>query len=258
MTKANLYHQCKLCSLIKVNRDWFIEVHRRILDEGEAKTVVCRWLNNKVEEHNNNTNDKSKHLVKYNANNFTRHFQKHISDSDKFRLKLKEHLVSKPEKGSTSFSENEKSVADASVSGVSIEVDEFKQLNDMITSLEDNLKKYNDQISERGGGIPITSLETYQRLVVNLIKAKRDLTQLKNSSKIAGIAIEDTLETALRQFFNELVKVTEEVEDILNKSIPSSSIPKETMTIIRSRMSGSVKEIVPEVVEKVKKVYSIK
>ena len=91
MKKVDLYYQCKICNLIKQDKSLWLDIHKKVLEEGISNSIVCKWLNTKVETLNISRKQKEKSLIPiFNGANFTSHFKKHISDTDKMKLELKE------------------------------------------------------------------------------------------------------------------------------------------------------------------------
>jgi hypothetical protein len=90
------------------------------------------------------------------------------------------------------------------------------------------------------------------------MKLKIDLTKIRNSSSIAGTAVKSAVEYAVGSFVEVMMSVTEESLSMLQEELPGSSLPLESMKLVRTKIGDAMKASVPSIVEKVQKDFNIK
>jgi hypothetical protein len=264
--KPKLVGQCKLCKLLKVYPDLWEEAHRRVMRERETHASVCRWLNSKLELYNAGLPKDEVVIEKVNAINMCKHFSKHMSERDKMKLALQSKVLGNNANdltGNVNFTENEKYVAETFLNSCATEVSDYTYVSRLVETLETRLNSYNDFIKKQEIAEPtrrpnLTEITNFQDAVVKLMGLKLDLSRLRNSSAVAGLALRSGLEYSTAAFIDKLISVTEEALVVLKAEMPTSSLADETITFIRGTVASAMKALVPELLKKVSKEYNIK
>lgn len=262
----NLHYQCKLCNLIKQDEELWKEVHHKVIKEKISMTVVVKWLNSKVDIYNKIAGSNGIKIQKFNNANFSKHFGSHVPVIDKMMMDIRNSVTTSVERGSTSFSDEQKSAADE-VSGMNrnklnSEMDEYRSISEMVSSIESRIKEYNESVeADRGknGYKPnLRELEKIQRMVSELVSMKHNLIKLKSQSKISDMAIRTAVEMSVSSFLSNIIGITEEVNNILVQVLPKSSVPSEVVNLIRSKVGENMKFAIPEIIDKVIREYNTK
>lgn len=259
---VELNTRCKICNLIKVDQNLWVEVHNKVIEEGLTHSVVLRWLNSRVDVLNAS---KPGTLTKFNNANFTSHFKMHISDLDTMKSELKKYASSRP-KETISFDSTQKALAD-SISQVSRR-NSYNKISDMIDMMEENLDVYSTGIREKRekeldkGRTPqanTVEIENYSKFVSDLISAKQNLLKLKNTEQTTMMAVEAAVECIIEGMAVRVVNVADEVKNILEAEMSEqTSVPKQVSQTIKARFSGEMRTLVKEAMDMVKKNYGVK
>lgn len=261
MTEAKLNYKCKLCNLIKQDQELWVEVHNKILKDKLSRTVVVKWLNSRIDILNKSRDKKDK-IHSFNNANFSNHFNKHISEVDSMMMKLRDTLTSTTDRGSVSFSEEHKTVANAVLPDKNKFIEEFTILSEMISFIEDSLNNYNKLMKDKYKPEikpNIIELQKIQGMVNNLVVMKQNLVKLRNSNKITELAIRAAVELTVGSFIEHMLSATEEASNMLFQLLPKDSeIPTQMVSIIRSRIGDNMKFSIPVIINQVLKDYNIK
>jgi len=264
MTKAKLHYKCKLCKLIKRDKDLWVQVHNKVLKDKMSQTKVLAWLNNSIEVYNNGV-IREKQLPKFNHQNLSNHFKQHIPTVDLMMLEVSRSITTSVERGSAAFDETTQAMADAVVTdGYITELDKFNQLRDMIRDLEQRLMEYNDRTKKELEKNPnkkpsIQEMKLAFDLAQSAISTRQDLLKLKNSSKITESAIKSAVEHTTMSFLNSLIDATEEANTMLRQILPAnSSVPDEVISLIRSKVKTNMKSAVRDIINSIIKDFGIK
>lgn len=263
--KPKMATQCKLCKLVHTHPELWTEIHSKVLKEGYSRASVCTWVNSKLELLNANAKSEDHKLTKFTEQNFSRHFNKHNT----FELQQALHRNSvlyqnRRLEAQEGFSDEEVAVAQNFADDFAgYELNEYSSLVRMVATLEQRLWAYDKFIKKKDEdrphrGVDLDEIGGYQKQIESLMKLKIDLSKLRNSSVIAGAAIETAVETTVASFLEIMMEVTEEAQTILQTELPGSSIPLEVSKLIRNRMADHMKSIVPGLVEQVSKDYKIR
>src|SRR4030042_3983161 len=73
----SLQHNCKLCILLKIDPDMWLEAHRRVFVDGMPKGVVLDWLNGRIEV-SNLKRPKDDQLTPVHRSTMANHFSAHV------------------------------------------------------------------------------------------------------------------------------------------------------------------------------------
>lgn len=263
LPNVKMANQCKVCKLVHFYPQFWIEIHDKVLKENNTRTSVRAWANAKIDLLNAQNEDPQKELPHFTDQNFAKHFTKHINFELQQALIRQRILVQNSRLNSTAgFSENEKAIVEEYGEDLlRSELDEYKAIAKMIGTLEKRLWAYDKRIQDRtdkGRVIDIDEIGAYQKQVESLVKLKLELSKLRNSSVVAGMAVEAAVELAVSYFVEAMMQVTEEAQTILSTEMQSSTVPMEVTKLIRGQLADSMKSAVPLVVEQISKDYKIK
>lgn len=261
--KPKLSYQCKICKLVHTHPKLWIEVHDKVLKDDYSMTAVCNWLNAKVEVLNAGIEKEEDKLPEFSLNNFSKHFRKHNNFELQQALHRQRILThhSRLDEG-TGFSEDEKEIAQQYGEDLAThDLNEYIAISRMIATLEKRLWDYDQSLredTENGMKPNLLSIQTYQKQVDSLVKLKLELAKLRNSSVVAGAAVQFAVEYAVSTFVESMMAVTEEAQTILSTEMQSSTVPFEVVKMIRERIADNMKGAVPTIVDRVAKDFKIR
>ncbi len=265
MPEAILNNQCKICNLIKVDDQLWVKVHTKVIEEGLAHSVVCKWLNGMVDVWNASA---SEPLFKFNSVNFTNHFKNHITSLDSMKLELKNWTLVKPKKDTVAFDERQKMLA-SSVATSS--TDGYTKLSNMIDMMEENLEYYSDGIRDKrekqrrqeleGKKVYVVEvspkeIEHYSKFVSDLISAKQNLLKLKNTEQTTMMAVDSAVEFMVQGMTSGVKLLAEDVRITLESELEGqTSLPDQIAKSIRATFGNNVRVIVKETEDMIKRNY---
>ena len=265
LLRPKMSSQCKLCKLVHSHPELWTEIHSKVLKEGHSRSSVCNWINSRLEVINANTELEEDKLTKFSEQNFSRHFNKHNT----FELQQALHRNQILYKNSRldaqeGFTDQEVEVAQQFADDFAgFELNEYSSLVKMVSTLEHRLWAYDKFIKQKDKDNPsrnvsLDEISGYQKQIEALMKLKIDLSKLRNSSVIAGAAIETSVEYTVSSFLETMMSATEEAQTILQTELPGSSVPLEVSKLIRNKIADQMKSLVPSIIEKVSKDYKIR
>ena len=262
LVQPRMANQCKVCRLVHTHPAFWIDIHDKVLKDNNTRASVVKWANAKIEIMNANEGDSDRHLPLFTEQNFAKHFNKHNTFELQQAIHRQRILVqgSRLVKGE-GFSENEKAmVSEYGEDFANHQLDEYLSIAKMVKTLEDRLWAMDEALrkKEQKGKIGLSDISTYQKRVESLIKMKLELSKLRNSSVVAGAAVQAAVEFSVATFVESMMLVTEEAKSILTSELPSSNIPGEVTKLIRNQLADKMKASIPSIVEKVEKDFKIK
>ena len=256
--------QCKLCKLIKTDKDLWIQVHDRILKDKYPRSQACRWLNSQIDIRNVGRDEKDK-LKPFTEQNFSLHFKKHSEDYLNQTYQLTQQALSTGSRinQAVGLTDTEAAEVEQYVEGLNEGLTEYGSLSRMISSLEKKLLRYDTFLLKKDERNPerapnIIEIENYRKQVTALMDLKTKLATLRNSSTVAGSAVESSVEYATASFMNIMMDASEEAQNILITEMPGSSVPIEAIKLIRTQIAEKIKGTIPSVIAKVQKDFRIK
>lgn len=252
---AKPHYQCKLCNLIKQDKELWIVVHNKVLKDNISKTVVCKWLNETVKVKNSSRPDGSK-IPTFNNANFTKHFQSHINDIEKLKLEMSKFFSSSNERGSTSFNDEELSTMD--VHGGNNIDDEYEFLSIALKDMEDKFVEYNRNMKGKRNFTSLKEIEQMQKVISNIIDSRNNLIKLKNSNNVMSMAMQAAIERVVTSMLESMMDVTEEVRLMLIKEINNEKLVESAVGSIRNRVGNDAKLIISEVLLKITKEFNFR
>jgi len=259
---TKLTNQCKLCRMIHDYPELWARVHEMVLGENVSHTIAQRWLNKKIELLNLERSEEAQ-LKPFNGTNFSIHFNQHVTEELRVKHALNKMALGKDVYGSTGFSSAEKAVAEAFLQKYSKDVSEYTAMATMIDTVERRLKTYNEfldkkELEQKNNSPNLASIAQYVELAEHLMKMRLDLSKMRNSSQVAGLAIEAATETAVKVFLDQLINITEEAKETLVTEMPGSNLPTEIVNSIRNRVGEGMKSSIPDIIKEIMKQFSIK
>lgn len=242
---VNLHGRCKVCQLLKKEPALFDELHRRLIIQKQPVAQAVKWLNGRIEMRNLDRKDKIK---PFNTPNIHTHLKKHVIEEGQ----LMRDIALKPEgKSDSTFSEIEEATANMmlkpEVKAVDPEtelepVDIFDECETSSRSLIHSLRLNRLSIEKelKSGNCPnLNRVKSLYDMLDSVLCLQKTLTQIQNSSKIAGEALRRMAEMIAVEYAQILFEITGEAEKILSDQI-DGSLPSEVTKMIRSRMGSSV------------------
>ena len=252
--------QCKLCKLLQTHPDLWTEIHEQVLVQEMSKAQVGRWLNSRVKILNVDLDEKEK-LPIFSDQNFSRHFSHHITDYDKMNLKLKNIITAAP--GGNTFRDEDLAVAGEFLQDYQQDLTEYTYLSKMVDILDSRINSYHSYMKQYDREHPnrkpnLLDLKNVMEMSKALMDMKLKLTTLRNSSKVAGFAIESAVSHTVDIFLEKLLAVSEESQAFMVAELPGSSIPIEGIKIIREHVRDGMVETATAIVNEVRREYNIK
>jgi len=267
ITNIKLSNKCKVCKLLHTDPDLWEEIHNKVLRDSFPKKAVMNWLNSQVELRNLDRTEEDQ-LPLFSEQNFQAHFKKHGDTFVIQKVINQQKALSNGSRLSQGFGFNsaEKGFAKKYADNFANEKDDlndYLKLSKMITSLENQLWKYDtylkDKDEQNQNRRPnLTEIESYQQQVNALMDLKTKLSKLKNSSTVAGLAVQAAIETSIKKFIELMMEASEESLVVLMDENPESSVPMEAIKFLRLKISENMKSSIPDILEKIKFEYNIK
>lgn len=248
--------RCKLCNMLRQDRQLFDETHRRLLILNQSQAVVAKWLNGRVEI-KNLSRDKDDQIKTFSPQNFTRHLKKHINDRGRF---VREIAIPPPPITHSTFTEVEQATADAAVTPEPNELDEFLELEDTVKVLLLSLKSHKEGLKkslDSGNKPSRVDVETTYKMLGSVLESKQFIAKVRNSSQVAGAAVRRTIELLTTIFLDKLIEATNEQQSILSQQM-EGSLPAELNTMLRNRLGAAMKSAIFEVADEVTAEFRIK
>jgi len=252
MSKPKLQSKCKLCNLIRIDRELWQDVHTRLLHEGVKKTHVCKWLNTRIDILNANRKPNVPEIAKFNVSNFTLHLKKHVSNTKQMKAELRAAIREDP-RANDGFTSNEQDVAEAIIDGEQDALaDSYKDYPATVAALEKRLLQDN---------VPrnvLNDAEKQLRILTTLIGIKRSLADVQRTEQVGGSAVRHALVRIGEEVVGATTKLATELKETLSQQLPGSSLPTEVESMITSRLVETIKGVYPEILADIYKIYGIK
>jgi hypothetical protein len=256
--------QCKLCKLLKTDKDLWREIHNRVIKEEYPKAQVCRWLNSQCDIRNLDREEKDR-IGPFTEQNFSHHFKKHSQDYLNQTYMLTKQALSKGSRinKGVGLDEDEMSEVEQYVEDLNEGLTEYGSLSRMITSLERKLLSYDNYLLKKDQKNPdrapnLVEIDNYRKQVASLMDLKIKLAALRNSATVAGSAVESSVEYSTASFLNIMMEVSEEAQNILITEMPGSSVPIEAIKLVRTQIAEKIKAIIPSIIAKIQQDFRIK
>jgi len=267
---AKFVDSCKICSLMKTHPDFYLEVHNRIMEEDQSKNSVMNWMNSQVDYYNAQLPEdcEEERLSKFNGVNLKNHFSKHVTKVDLLARDLR--AVMRKDTGYTPPSETprsalQKETAEAFMYEMTEELADYTSITRYVKILEDMLYRYEqetlnppEQPGKKRRPISIRQINDFNKLLSDLTDMKLRLTKLRNSSHVAGSAVQRAVAMSVEMFTNSLVSITQEAAESFREANPDSTVGDAIIETLRMKMAESIKQSFKEIISEVFDEFSIK
>lgn len=263
---VTLYDGCKLCNLIDVDADLWWETHRRIFDENLPYGNVATWLNGCIAERNREL-PPERQIIEFNRTNFHNHFvkHKHVENMDQVREVCKAGFewerqgeAPAPANAPILGDENQRTL-------LMSDANDFLRMKALIAAAERRLHAYNNQMTRKEKAaqgdeqvVDLQEVATFQKLISELLKLKKEAVKVEASSKVAGSAVKEAVSLIIENTLERVDSTAEEIHGILAREMPGSRLPQQINGILRSRIGDQMKLAIPDVLETVYGRYGIK
>ena len=265
-----LVNNCKICSLRKTHPDFYIEVHNKIMEEDQSNNSTMRWMNSKVDFLNAQLSDdapESDYLPHFNSANLSKHFSKHVTKAEliakDLRHAMKKDLTNKDLTGPQSALRKE--TAETLIYEKTEELTDYTSITRYISMFEDMLYRYEretlnpvEDSGKKRRPISIRQINDFNKLLSDLTDMKIKLTKLRNSSHVAGSAVQRAVSMSVEMFMNSLIAITQEAAESFKEANPDSSVGDAIIETLRNKMAESIKQSFKEIIDEVFEEFSIK
>lgn len=254
---------CKICQLKKLDPKMYEDMHTMILYDNKSHNSVKDWANRQIDLYNVARTPEEKFAIdKFNNVNFHNHFSKHLSKNIVVRAKMRGKLLGKRDNTFEFPEAMAQSVATSSRDSLD-EIAEYRFVSDLVTSIEKKLMAYDDFHKEQAEKIQrkpsLQELQIYVELVTKLTDLKMRVQKLRNSSVVAGLAIQEAVTQSVKTFLDQAVIGSSNAEEILvTNSAENTALYQEVFTNFRTELAETLKSSIPNIVSTVLEQYSIK
>lgn len=219
-----------------------------------SRTVVCKWLNETIKI-KNSSRSAGDEITPFNNANFTKHFNNHIDTMEKLKLEMNKLFSSSNERGSISFGDEELLLMN--MHGMSSN-DEYEFLNVALKEMEDKFVEYNKNMKGKRNFTSLKEIEQMQKVISNIIDSRNNLIKLRNNNNIINMAIQVAIERVVTSMLESMMEVTEEAKLVFIKEFDNEKLVESTINMIRNKVGGEAKMIVPEVLLKITKEFNFR
>lgn len=261
LTNPNLNQQCKICNLLKQDRDLFIQLHQLVNQEGLSRAKAMKWLGEQAKLRNLARPKNDQIPEKWSEVNASNHFTRHLPRIEAAKQKaIASILPQRRDKGDGYFDAEEMILAQSVLNHKGIgDVEDYVNMYSFVETIESHLKLTQDQLKK--GELKtwtLNDLATFQKLVSNLIDSKNKMVEMRNKDRIAGDAVKAAIEMVLRGVIDQVYDVTSEIHVLLTRELPDTKVPEEVINLIRNRLGENLRNMVDEVLSQIRKEYQIK
>lgn len=259
--KPKLQTQCKICKLMRIDRDLWAELHTKILKDTMKKSHVCKWLNSRVEVLNANRKPGTPEIPAFNVSNFTKHFAKHVPSIKLMKAELRAAVKDAP-KANDGFTATEQDTAQEVIDAEADALAEsYRGYPDVLADMERVIMRdlmTVEGITDSKGKLRSNIAEKNLRLLNNLISAKKSLADVQRTEQVGGSAVRHALVRIGEEVVGATNKLAVELRELLAQQMPNSSLPAEVESMITARVVEVIKGVYPEILADVYKLYGIK
>ena len=261
MNEIILNPHCKICRLSKVYPELFKEIHTMVNSKGLSRSVVCVWLNERIEVLNASKSEEEK-IKPFNKSNFSKHFNNHVKLEIRTSTEVKKVLNSsiKENKISASFTEQERQLANDVVSSGSDALDEHNLIYNMILAIEQRIRDYDIWYREKrnkNNFVNLNDIKTYQDLVSGLISSKHNLAKLRSHDNIGITAVATSLEMLTKHILGMVTTISDEVKETVYRETSSEQMSNIVSTLVRTRFSIGLDNVIEDILMQIKKDFKI-
>lgn len=256
MAKPRFQYKCKICELLKTHQELWVQVHDRIILQGDKKSHVVEWLNQRMEVIAAGKKEKP---IKFNITNFTTHFTKHIPDVDKMKIEL--HAALAENDSNLAFTEEERAIAEAAGTGLDENAEAFREYPGIIGNLEaailNDLQNVGN-ILDSNSKLKVAEADRRLRLFTTLITGKQKVFEIQKLESVGGTAVKDAMMNVCHTVIDATQKTATEIREILLQQMPDSTFPSEVHKMIVDRTLETLKTNFAEIYGTILKKYGLK
>ncbi len=261
LARSGNVNSCRICALMFSNLKLWTDIHEKVLMSDESVQGTSKWLNNQLKElgdENKISPDEAK-PIHYNI--AREHFNKHVVTVEIFQRLLKSAIRFQTNNASEDTLIFHQDLRERF--GLTHDVvDEFIQLRELVKSAEDRIcqmdARLKTQESKPGYMVDFGQICTYQKLVTENLKNRKELISMQNSIEVAGKAVETAIVMVAKAVMNEAAQVAEEAAAHVSREHPGSLAVEEVNNLIRSRLGDGLKSIIQDAHLVVLRQYGIK
>ena len=201
--------RCKLCRLQKQNKPLWKKVHQKLFEENIAQATVCAWLNEQVEVYNAGIENPKNKLPTFNDTNFSLHLSKHIPDREVLKRELIQEIIQKESLDKNFTEEEREEVKELAYIGLGEQSENYVRLSNFVGSFINKLTTYNDELNTNSTTLTPRDLTDLGNVLKSVIIAQKELTAIKNSDRLAGVAVRSAIESTLAAYVPLIVEALE-------------------------------------------------
>jgi len=262
MEQPRLEPRCRVCAIFTRAPKLWHELHEQVLYYRYPIVEVTKWLNSRVASLNAGLDSADPTFVaEFSATNLRRHFKAHVTDMEAVNAVMSNGGVSTGEKPARHEPLRE---GQLELPPVDDAVDDYLRLHKLVTAAECRLDDYENryQADKQGGEEPIVidlaEIQTFQKLVKELMGMKKELAVFQTREAVAGSAIRETIEILATQMMSQLKDSLIEMETNLGREMPGSALPKQMNSLVLNKTGNFIKDLAPKVLEEIYLRYKIK
>jgi hypothetical protein len=253
---------CKICILLKKDADLYQQIHHAMIVDRTSPTMIARWANQKLEILNASLPENER-IAPLNLQNFGTHFKSHVSEPQRVKMLLEEKLFADAELRYSGMSKEDSKAIDNYMLTAREELTDYTKLTRMVGTLEDRLWTYDEYLNNKDLNNEnmkpnLTEIANYRTQVESLLSLKVQLSKLRNSSAVSGMAVRASVELCIQAFLDKLLLAAEDAKQTILAEMPGSSLPDDVFGGLRNQIGESMKSVIPEIIERVCKDYNIK
>jgi hypothetical protein len=250
-------YQCKLCSLLKTNRDLWIKVHNFVLRDKRTKTDVCAWLNQQIEVLNVSLPTELQ-KPKFNVVNFSKHFKLHVPDEDKIKAELEASLLNERRENG-GFTEEERLIVDAVANPTDLS-QSYQEYPETLARFEEIIMRdfaSAQAISDNNGHLRPIAADQKLKLLSQLLTTKKQLSDIQKSALVGGEAVRAAIRLLGTTMYEKSKVIGEEVSAIVEQ-VSTTDHAAQVKDMVTQRILEELRTRIPEILDTIFKTYGIK
>ena len=106
--------------------------------------------------------------------------------------------------------------------------------------------------------IGLDEIQRFQKLIKELMGMQKELAILQAKQSVAGDALRESVERIVTFTVASLQDTLIEMKTTLSREMPGSTLPDQMVSLVRTKMGDSLKNVVPEVLDDTYKRFKIK
>lgn len=254
--------RCKVCALFIRNKPLWHEVHERSFFYRYPNTDISKWLNTQIVTLNEGVDETDPEFItEFSPQNLQRHFKSHVASMDEVHEVMSNGFPARKE-----VKQRKARAAQLKLPPVGEPTNDYLRLYQLVTAAEHRLEDYEkryqadkDATNARGEKfvIELDEIQTFQKLIKDLMGMKKELVAFQTRAAIAGNAVREGIELVATQTMAQLKDSLVEMETNLGREMAGSSLPKQMNSLVLNKTGNFVKDLVPKILEEINKRYKI-